>query len=376
MQITPLYGDSVTEIISAINGASTKNPSLGILFCSSSLGIEDLACELSHISTPFIGSTTAGEILSTRIESPISELSATGCLIEINPAWYITRLFEREEKSCTDLGESIGRWGQEFCTDPIFIILISGLTNNGEEIVRGIEAGCRKSPGIYGGVAADDGMFEETLVFANGISSSDGVAVIVFDGSVIKASGLVTSGWRGVGVERIITSSCGNRVYTIDDIPALDFFSQYLNLTDNDIPGLSVEFPLIVLRDDGTSVIRATLAIDRETKAVIFAGSVPEGSRVRFSQSSGHETIHNAIAEISAFSEEIQAADLLLLFSCMARHQAVGQLVADEIRAASEAGSAPLVGFFSYGEIGMSDICTGELFNETYSLLALSERRE
>ena len=108
---------------------------------------------------------------------------------------------------------------------------------------------------------------------------------------------------------------------------------------------------------------------------MIYAGSVPEGSKIRFSSSFGIETIEESIRELREYHADHPAADVVILFNCCARHQAAGTLIGDEIRAVADLWGAPLIGFFTYGEIGHSRDGTSNVFNETLSLGVLKLTR-
>lgn len=374
MHVASFSGESPEDIIADIRHSELKTPSLGLIFSSVSLDIPFLSRSLAEYSFPIVGCSSAGEILLTGEESPILELSAVCALMDPSPESFRVSLFQREARNSITLGKEIGRWGREQYQDPIFILFISGLSNDGEQVIKGIEQSFPSPPPVYGGVAGDDGRFEETYVFLNETYSSDGVVVILLDGSRYHTYNLITSGWRGVGAEKVISRSEGNIVYSIEGRPALDLYTEYLNLTEDDIPRLSIDFPLIVRRADGTEVTRVPLGADKEKRALIFAGSVPEGSIVRFSSSPGIETIRSSINDITQQLDKIESADLLLVFSCMARYQATGELAGHEILAAGS-GKNPLIGFFSYGEIGNNSKGRCEFYNETFTLLALTEKK-
>lgn len=375
MRVASFYGESPYEIVAEINRSAIQNPSLGIIFSSISLGIPDLSHELIQYPFPLVGCSSSGEIRFTRESTPVSELSAVGVLMDPGPDSFRVSLFPRDGTDSSSLGMRVGRWGSEQFENPIFLILISGLKNNQEQIIRGIERSFPAPPPVYGGIAGDDGRFEETYVFLNGTCSSDGVAAIVLDSSVHEVSGLITSGWREVGVEKRITRSDENVVYTIDERPALDLYTEYLNLKEEDIPRISMDFPLIVKRRDGTMVIRVPIDTDRENRALIFAAGIPEGAVVTFSSSPGLEMIQNSIADISASLGDIQNADLILVFSCVARLQVAGEHAADEIVAAAGSGDNSLIGFFCYGEIRNNSLGNCEYYNETFNLVTLTEKR-
>jgi hypothetical protein len=248
---------------------------------------------------------------------------------------------------------------------------ISGLTNDGEAIIRGIESVCPPGTLVYGGVAGDDANFKETFVFSDKGVSTNGAVVMVIDTKRVNINGVVTSGWTGVGVEMVVTSSEGNVVHTINDRSAVELFREYLNVSDEELVQIGVTFPLLIKRPDGNSVLRAILAADFSTGSLIFAGSVPQGSRVLFSSSFGHEILERSIRQIGDLSQVHPKANLVMAFSCIARHSVFGETVNEELKAASESWDAPLIGFFTYGEIGrdMTGVC--DFHNETLSLVLI-----
>jgi hypothetical protein len=111
--------------------------------------------------------------------------------------------------------------------------------------------------------------------------------------------------------------------------------------------------------------------MDKTTGALIYAGSVPEGSKIRFSSSFGIETIKSTIREINEYHKGLPAADLIILFDCCARHEAAGTWVNDEIDSITRLWKVPVIGFFTYGEIGHSSRGGCDVYNETLSLAIL-----
>ena len=77
-------------------------------------------------------------------------------------------------------------------------------------------------------------------------------------------------------------------------------------------------------------------------------------------------------SKLNEFHQEESDADFMLLFSCMARHLALGPMVSDEIKHAFDKWGKPVVGFFTYGEIGMSKN-TCNFYNQTYTLVKITE---
>jgi hypothetical protein len=190
----------------------------------------------------------------------------------------------------------------------------------------------------------------------------------------VDMQGVATSGWVGLGKDLTITSARSNVVYSIDHEPALRVYKKYLNVRDEDLPAIGVEYPLLIKRGKGEFSLRAVMGVDRKQEALIFAGSVPQDATVTFSSSPGFEVIDRTREEIDAFYQEHPEAEMMLLFSCMARHLALGPMISEEIVFAASKWNLPLSGFFTYGEIGTNPGKSCDFFNQTYTLVILKEK--
>ncbi len=368
---------SAGEIVERIRNDPCFKPTLGIIFSSVDIGIPELSSAAASLGIPLFGASTAGEILPLPGEpAPVLEQSAVCCFVNPDPSVFSVALFERGDDSAADLGNRIGAWGLQAFSDPAFVIAISGLKNDGEAIVRGIEAACPPKTPVFGGMSGDDGNFQETFVFSHTGYSADGAVVIVFDRSAVSIDGIASSGWVGVGTEMVVTSSEGNVVHAINNRPAAEIFKDYLKVNDKMLLKVGITFPLLVRRPDGTEVLRAFISVDPSTGSLYFAGSVPQGAKVRFSSSFGYETIERSIRTLREFHAGHRKASLILLFSCIARHRVAGPAVSDEIRAVSSLWDAPVIGFFTYGEIGYNREGTCDFYNETLSLVRVDFTRE
>jgi hypothetical protein len=353
---------------------SRFSPTLAIVFSSPSLDIGECVRVLAGSGCAVFGASTAGEILTGAGASPVYEQSATCCLIDPDPSVLAVRLFPRKGATPFELGEEAGRWAAGCFAQPALIVAVSGLTNNAEAIIRGMERYLPPGTVIAGGVAADDTAFLETMVFTEKSLTSDGIVVLALDTARVSLASFTTSGWTGIGVEMTVQSSEENIVRQIDGKKPLDLVSEYLNISREVVVSTALSFPMLVRRPDGSEVLRTALSADYKTGALIYAGSVPEGSKIRFSSSFGIETIEKTVRELIAYYEKNPEADLVLLFDCVARHQAAGAQVDDEISAIFDLWKVPVIGFFSYGEIGHAPAGKCDLFNETLSLALLKFR--
>ncbi len=366
---------SADELIEKYRQIHSFRPTLGIIFSSIALDIPDLVAALGPEGIPVFGCTTAGEILVAGEAEPFLDQSAVCCFMDFDPALFRISLFERGEETSFSLGQRIGTWGSRQFSKPAFIIAIAGLKNDGEAIVHGIQQAAGISVPLFGGMAGDDGLMKDTFVFSGNRISHDGAVVLVFDADKVDVHGIASSGWVGIGAEMLITSSEGNTVHTINGRPATGVFKEYLDVKDDELQQIGINFPLLIRRPDGTEVLRTFLAVDFLKGSLIFAGSVPQGSLVRFSSSFGYQTIGQAVRELEEYHTVHPIASLLLLFSCIARYRVAGSMAADEVLTASRLWNAPLAGFFTYGEIGHNRLGTCDFYNETLSLVLISLRK-
>ena len=92
-----------------------------------------------------------------------------------------------------------------------------------------------------------------------------------------------------MGTEKTVTKSEGNHVFTVDNIPVLDITTKYggIENVSPDNQGLLMElatsFPLQLQRETGEPVMRPGLLVDWNDNSFYCSGTVPQGSKVRFS---------------------------------------------------------------------------------------------
>ena len=345
----------------------TFNPSVGIFFNSITHDVMTLHTTLKESGIEFLGATTAGEIALKSGEEGIAyEEAISGMLFDIQRDAFDIKSFEIRENGSFSAGVEAGKWGKSVFNNPAFIVLAGGLGTDGEAIVNGMVEGTGSDTmPLYGGLAGDDGGFKETFTYSTEKVSGSGLMVMVVDGDKIEMQGLASSGWVASGAIKKVTKSAGNIVYSIDNTPALDFYLERLDISEDEMPAAGFEYPLLILNDDGSSVIRAVIDVNKEDRSLVFAGTVGEKKVIQFSTSNGDEASENTIAHINEFEWLDKEPDAMLLFSCVARHIALGPTVEDEIEVIGERWDVPLAGYFTYGEIGMNSAGKCDFHNET-----------
>ena len=380
MKAKTIKGNSIKEIESAFNNAISDGfkPTLAVIFLSVAQDREAICGLLEKHEIDIFGSTTAGEF----IDGEIGEKSVAMMLLDISHDHYKLVHLETGSSQTIALAKSIGNQGLETFSNPAFIIASGGISTDGEMIVRGIEEAVGPKVTIFGGLAGDDFKMSGTYVFTNGHYSINGLVVIILDEDKINVKGLASSGWEPVGTVRTITKSEGNVVYTIDDQPALDVIVKYMGINKNldewkdVIMNVGSEFPMQIQRENAEPVIRAPLFANKEDRSLVCAGSVPQGSKVRFSLPPDDSIIDKVVDECETVKDnELNEAEAMIMFSCKARHLSLGPMVSEEIDRVKNVWNAPMIGFFSYGEMGKATKGKHEFHNNTCSLVVLSEKK-
>ncbi len=352
------------------------NPNAAILFCSVDLDLQEIVSYLNDQDVSVFGCSSCGEFLYNDQGQVISEGGLVCLMMSLIPGSFKNRLFDGRGKSSFEMGIYIGEWAGSVFKNPAILILGSGLDTDGEQLIKGIQHITGNDISMFGGLAGDDARFKETFVFSGGNIESNGAVAMVLDKDLYDIRGIATSGWVSIGADKIITHSEGNVVYTIDGQPALDVYKSYLNVKDSDLPEIGVEYPLLIKKPGAPDVLRAVINVDIAKKSLIFAGTVPNGAVVTFSSSPGFEIIEYTRQKVNEFYGKNEDTDILILFSCMARHNALGPTISEEIDEAWENWRKPLIGFFTYGEIGNHYNAACDFHNETFTLVSLKQHTD
>ena len=360
---TELEG-KIREVVS--NGYT---PTLACVFCSVVQPLDQVRAIFAKHHIAVFGCTSSGEI----INSSFIEEGMTVMLFDLPKETFHIKLFNGAEKTSYQLGQEVAAWVNGVFEMPALLILSAGLQADGEALVNGVIESVESEVSLFGGLAGDDLKMQGTYAFTETDNTSLGALALAIDSSKIEVNGLAVSGWKGIGTIKTITQADGNVIHRIDDQPALDVYSRYFNINLGDDQTLAAEYPLLVMRDDGTSVLRAAMLINPD-KSMVYAGSVPQGSRVQFSVPPSNEIIEFAIDHLSEFKQAIGDADAVILFSCKGRHQALGPMIEDEIAAIHDLWGAPMIGFFTYGEIGPTASGRCDFHNNTLTVVTLREK--
>jgi hypothetical protein len=379
MKAKAIKGKSAEEIQSALQQSMADGfaPTLAICFLSKVLNRNAICNVLDAEGIAIFGCTTNGEFIDEETETG----SAAILLLDLKKEYFHLYFEEYPEKNYREVAAAVARRAKEEFSTPAFLIGISNAAADGEEILHGFEEVAGLDVNVFGGAAGDDYAFIETIVFSNKKESNNGIVCITLDESKVDIKGIATCGWKAVGTERTVTKSEGNHVYTIDNIPALDITVKYgglENITPENkdvLVELAANFPLQLQREKGDPVMRPGLVVDWTDRSFYTSGTVPQGSKVRFSLPPDWDVADKVVKGVEQLRDtQMPEADALVVFSCAGRILALGPMMKNELEGIKNVWKVPMAGMFSNAELGRATGGNLEMHNITTCCVALKEK--
>lgn len=379
MKAKSLKGRSTEEVNALLENAVSDGfkPTLAIAFISKSQDRAAICSLLDAENIAIFGCTTNGEFIDEEPEKG----SAAILLLDINNDHFQIYFEEYPEKNYRAVAKGIAQKAKAKFRVPAFLIGISNAAADGEEVLRGIEDIAGAEVNAFGGAAGDDYAFSETFVFTNGKDSGNAMVCIALDESKVEVKGIATCGWKAVGTEKIVTKSEGNHVYTVEDLPVLDLTAKYGGIEDptpenkNLLVEIAANFPLQLQREKGDPVMRPGLVVDWNDHSYYTSGSVPQGSKVRFSLPPDFDVMEKVVKGVQNLkATEMPEADALVVFSCAGRILSLGPLMSKELEGVKSVWNVPMTGMFSNAELGRATGGNLEMHNLTTCCIALKEK--
>ena len=369
--------DSIQLLIEKIDKTIKDSfvPTLAFIYVSVDYDIKHLVNMLSKYKFIVVGSTTAGEIYAdSTLGVHTKEGSLTCLLVNMDASAFSIKLKKNRDNHFFDLGKKIGEWTIKQFSHASLLTITAGLEFDNESYIQGVQS---KQVDIFGALAADDRKFKGTYVFTQNKVVKDGVLALAINKDKIEIISSHAFGWSGIGIQRVVTKSDKNIVYTIDDKPAIEFYTEYLNITSEDMPCMGIDFPMEVISHEGKVINRAVLDINKDG-SLLCAGHVKEGSRVKISIPIGLKVIDNVVESIQKIDNttNMYAPNLTLLFPCTAHKELFGTMGVKEIEAVFEiTKNRPIIGFYTYGEFSSFSSSASAFHNETFVTIQMREKK-
>jgi hypothetical protein len=231
---------------------------------------------------------------------------------------------------------------------------------------------------FFGGGAGDDGLFQQTHVFAGRQALSD--AVVALEILSDKPVGVgVAHGWEPAGPGLRVTESEGMKLVSLNGLPAYDAFRDHAQRTgqalDRSSPMPFFLHNVLGIQGPEGYRLRVPLAV-QEDGAVLCAADVPEGSVVHVMKTSNASALHAARAATTAALQALEGnpAGAAIVFDCVATRLRMGGVFEDELAACARLlEPAGFVGCNTYGQIARAEGQFGGFHNCTAVVCVLPD---
>jgi hypothetical protein len=353
--------------------------SLVVVFCSDAYDLPQMIRTISERSggAPLIGCSTAGEIgISGPGDASVIVTALGGEGFSIATA-LATGASGRLRSASAEVAASVSRLADR--PYKVLMLLSDGLSGDQQEVVRGAYSVVGAAVPLVGGCAGDDLKMKRTYQFHGTQVVTDAVVGAAIASDSPMGIG-VRHGWRRVGEPMLVTGSADNRVYTLDEKPALDVYLDRLDAP----PGarsdgaaftrFAITHPLGLSRRSGEEV-RFVGEANFEDRSLVCIAGVPQGGLAWFMEGDDASVLEATDAACSDALASLGGHRPVgfLAFDCIARRGVLGdEGIRQEVsRISLHADGAPIAGFYTYGEIARTNGVSG-FHNQTLVILALS----
>ncbi len=355
------------------------DPKLLIVFCSQAHDLRESLRQIRERAgdVPMIGCTTAGEITTAGTRDASVVVTALG------GSGFAVRTAAVTEASA-NLREAGARLARNLPDRPdlphkVLLLLSDGLAGDQQEIVRGAHGVLGATVPLVGGCAGDDLKMTRTLQFHNDRVLTDSVVAAGIASNAPLGVG-VRHGWTRVGEPMFVTASNRNRVYALDDRPALDAYLEHLGITEpahldqGGLARLALTHPLGLTRPNGEDLVRFIGGGDFAKRSLSCIAEVPQGALVWIMEGDAKSVIEATDAACGDSLAALGGRSPLgmIAFDCIARRAVLGEggVHGEVERIAAMASGAPVAGFYTYGEIARTRGVRG-FHNQTLVMLSI-----
>jgi hypothetical protein len=355
------------------------DPKLLVVFCSQSHDLPGVLREIRARSgdVPLIGCTTAGEIAAVGPSDASVVVAALG-----GDGFAVATAASDASRDPREAGARVARCVPDRADLPhkVLLLLSDGLAGDQQELVRGAYGVLGAGVPLVGGCAGDDLKMTRTFQLHGDRVLTDSVVAAGIASDAPLGIG-VRHGWRRVGEPMLVTASAANRVYTLDDRPALNVYLEYLGVdepADGDQEGLArlaLTHPLGLGRPSGEDQVRFIGGGDFAERSLSCIAEVPQGALVWIMKGDARSVLE---ATEAACRDSLAALDGrpplgMIAFDCIARRGVLGDhgIRAEIDRFTAIASGAPVAGFYTYGEIARTRGLHG-FHNQTLVVLSVA----
>jgi hypothetical protein len=336
---------------SAIGG---RTPALVLVFCSAQHDIPALLLAVREEAGPdatVVGATTLGELAYDGVSVggvAIAALGGEGFRVR-TAVGHISDLGHREAGAV-----AAGAMAGLSSPHSALIMLCDGLAGQPHEVVRGAYSVLGAAVPLVGGFSGDEPGHRRTYQFHDETVFSDAVIGIALGSDAPIGIGL-GHGWKRRDAPMIVTKSSADRIYEIDDEPALDVLLRRTGAADAGELFTGTSMLAIGLSRRSGEDLRVLHAADEDDRSVRGLADVPQGALFWLMDGDQEAMVGGAVQSCAEALDGLGGKTPLgvLAFDCGVRR---GRLGADGMEREMAAmrialGNTPYAGFYTTGEI-------------------------
>ncbi len=213
-----------------------------------------------------------------------------------------------------------------------------------------------------------DTLDSNVFVFTEKGFSNEGFAAASLANPELCINTFYALGWAPLGKKMTVTQAQGNSLYSLDDKPVAEIYKYYLGLeSEKSSLYLINHFPLMIERGD--IWFTNPIAEINEDGSFELIQKVHTGEQVRFSFYDASLLEENALhlkQKIEGYTPEA-----VFVYSCAFRKELLGKNISLEMEALKSCKNS--AGFFTFGEYFTAPMEPTHFFQQTMTVLALSE---
>lgn len=313
---------AVSEILEQLDiEHSLRKYSVGLVACHADFLYEGVVAALSE-KLPFdlIGMTSLGSAVNGAMGVDVLSLSVlTSDDAVFSTAMTTSLLEDQTGPVAVAYAEAASRLPEA----PSFVVAYGPVLEavGGEAFVREVDRLCGGVP-VFGALTCDHNMdFRESHVFRNGVHMRDSLALVLVSGVTPTFFYISISDENIPKQKGIITSSTGNAIHTINNMPALEYFASIGLSTDHfEVSGA---VPMFVDYKDGGPPIGRAVYTTKGNGDIICGGDVPENGAIAPAFLDSDEVLESATQLLNELTET-GSDNGMLIVSCLSRSLVMG----------------------------------------------------
>ncbi|WP_264736853.1 EAL domain-containing protein [Cytobacillus firmus] len=314
---------------------------------------------VAHIA----GCSTSGEIYEGRI----TEKQTVICFTAFEKTELKSFLLNRADFiDSYQMGQTLAQELAVFNTKAV-ILFPAGFDIDSTALLEGIYEN-QPEMVISGGLAGDNGLFQEGFSFTRNGITSDGLAALALQSGHLSVRSFANYQWQEIGKSFTVTKAVGSTIYSIDNKKPLNILKRYLGQAFiKELPHSGTEFPFLLnYRGEKVSVF---IIKSLENGAIKVNRKVKEGDTLTFAYANLEDIIDRSLQELNELNHN--PPENIFIYNCMARKQFARDFTEKELEMLQMI--APANGFFSYGEIAFRKGALPQMVGHSLTYLALSE---